>query len=199
MLPLRTWTKSCRPRGAGHRSAVRDRCRQVQYTPTPPRRPAVATPPPEVGIRQFLDIGTGLPTTDNTHEVAQRVDPSCRIVYVDSDPIVLAHAHALLNTLEGATDYIDADVHDPDTILRGAAVTLDFDQPIAITMLGVLNLVTDTDEAEAIVRRLLNAVPPGSHLVYWNGQGSAPMTLRSHTDLVRLFDITHFGGVGLNR
>ena len=140
----------------------------------------MATPPPEAGIRQFLGIGTGLPTADITHEIAQRVDPSCRIVYVGNDPIVLAHAHALLNsTPEGATDYIDADVHDPDTILRGAAVTLDFDQPIAITMLGVLNLVMDTGEAEAIVRRLLNAVPPGSHLVYWNGQGSAPMTLRS--------------------
>lgn len=139
------------------RSAVADRrflARTVRYLTE------------EAGVRQFLDIGTGLPTADNTHEVAQRVNPSCKIVYVDNDPIVLAHAHALLNsTAEGATDYIDADVHDPDTILRGAAGTLDFRQPIAITMLGVLNFGMDTDEAAAVVRRLVAAVPPGSHLV----------------------------------
>lgn len=194
----------------------------------------------QAGIRQFLDIGTGLPTADNTHEVAQRVDPAARIVYVDNDPLVLTHAHALLtSTPEGATDYIEADVHDPERILRAAAGTLDFDQPVAITMLGILNFVMDTDEAVSIVHRLLDAVPSGSHLVishpttevdgeamtqaveYWNGQGSAPMTLRGRADLVRLFDrvevlepgivscsrwrpeedaeptaVTHFGGVG---
>ena len=161
----------------------------------------------EAGVRQFLDIGTGLPTADNTHEVAQRVDPAARIVYVDNDPLVLAHAHALLtSTPEGATDYIDADVHDPETILREAARTLDFDRPVAITMLGILNFVMDTDEAVSIAHRLLDAVPSGSYLVvshpttevdgeamtqavqYWNGQGSAQMTLRSRTDLLRLFD-----------
>jgi hypothetical protein len=159
------------------------------------------------GIRQFLDIGTGLPTADNTHEVAQRVDPSCRIVYVDNDPLVLTHAHALLtSTREGATDYIEADVQDPEKIIRGAAETLDFDRPVAITMLGILNFVMDTDEAVSIVHRLLDAVPAGSHLVishpttevdgeamtqaveYWNSQGSALMTLRSRADLSRLFD-----------
>jgi O-methyltransferase involved in polyketide biosynthesis len=159
------------------------------------------------GIRQFLAIGTGLPTADNTHEVAQRVDPSCRIVYVDNDPLVLTHAHALLtSTREGATDYIEADVQDPEKIIRGAAETLDFDRPVAITMLGILNFVMDTDEAVSIVHRLLDAVPAGSHLVishpttevdgeamtqaveYWNSQGSALMTLRSRADLSRLFD-----------
>ena len=159
------------------------------------------------GIRQFLDIGTGLPTADNTHEVAQRVDPCCRIVYVDNDPLVLTHAHALLtSTREGATDYIEADVQDPEKIIRGAAETLDFDRPVAITMLGILNFVMDTDEAVSIVHRLLDAVPAGSHLVishpttevdgeamtqaveYWNSQGSALMTLRSRADLSRLFD-----------
>ncbi|WP_318206071.1 SAM-dependent methyltransferase [Streptomyces sp. SCL15-4] len=193
------------------------------------------------GIRQFLDIGTGLPTADNTHEVAQRVDPSCRIVYADNDPLVLTHAHALLtSTPEGATDYIEADVHDPEAIVRGAARTLDLDRPVALTLLGILNFVLDTDEAVSIVHRLLDAVPSGSFLVishpttevdgeamtqaveYWNGQGSAPMTLRTRAELARLFDrvellepglvscsrwrpgagtaepaeVTHFGAVG---
>ncbi|MEU6258653.1 SAM-dependent methyltransferase [Streptomyces sp. NPDC047043] len=161
----------------------------------------------EAGIRQFLDIGTGLPTVDNTHEVAQRVDPSSRIVYVDNDPIVLRHAHALLtSTPEGVTDYIDADVHDPAAILEGAARTLDFDRPVALTLLGVVNFIMDTDEARTIVRRLLDAVPSGSYLVishpttevdgeamteavrYWNSQGSAPMTLRTRQELLGLFD-----------
>ncbi|MFG2026814.1 SAM-dependent methyltransferase [Streptomyces sp. NPDC048825] len=161
----------------------------------------------EAGIRQFLDIGTGLPIVDNTHEVAQRVDPGCRIVYVDNDPIVLSHARALLtSTPEGATDYIDADVHAPDSILQGAARTLDFSRPVGITMLGILNFVLDNDEARSIVRRLMDAVPSGSHLVvshptsevdglamaqavhYWNTQGSAPMTLRTREELLGLFD-----------
>ncbi|MCX4835298.1 SAM-dependent methyltransferase [Streptomyces sp. NBC_01016] len=160
----------------------------------------------EAGIRQFLDIGTGLPVANNTHEVAQGVDPSCRIVYVDKDPVVLDHAQALLTSApEGATDYIEADARDPEAILRGAAATLDLDQPIAITMLGVLNFVMDTDEAVDIVRRLLDAAAPGSHLVvshpttevdgeamvaaveHWNSQGSAPMTLRNREDLGRIF------------
>src|SRR5438105_2215640 len=97
------------------------------------------------GIRQFLDIGTGLPTVDNTHEVAQRAAPESRIVYVDNDPLVLAHARALLtSTPEGACDYIDADVHDPESILRQAAGTLDFGKPVAIMMLGIVNFIIDT-------------------------------------------------------
>ncbi|MGW0829366.1 SAM-dependent methyltransferase [Streptomyces prunicolor] len=195
----------------------------------------------EAGIRQFLDIGTGLPTADNTHQIAQGVAPEARIVYVDNDPLVLRHAHALLtSTPEGVTDYIEADAHDPAAIIEGAARTLDFAEPVAITMLGILNFVMDTDDAVSIVTRLLDAVPAGSYLVvshpttevdgeamtaaveYWNSQGSARMTLRTRTDLLRLFagvelldpgvvscsrwrpddtdkeivDVTHFAGVG---
>jgi O-methyltransferase involved in polyketide biosynthesis len=120
----------------------------------------------EAGIRQFLDIGTGLPTVDNTHEVAQRVAPDCRIVYVDNDPLVLAHARALLtSTPEGACDYIAADMHQPGTILRAAARTLDFRRPVAVILLGVLGHVSDDEQAQAIVRQVLAAVPPGSYLV----------------------------------
>ena len=159
------------------------------------------------GIRQFLDVGTGLPTVDNTHEVAQRIAPESRIVYVDNDPLVLVHARALLtSTQEGVTDYIDADVHDPETILREAGKTLDFSRPMAVMMLGILNFVVDDDQALGIVHRLLAAIPPGSYLVishptdevdggpmreavrYWNEQGSAPMTLRSAEGLRRFFD-----------
>src|SRR6266496_3356023 len=117
----------------------------------------------EVGIRQFLDIGTGLPTANNTHEVAQRVAPSARIVYVDNDPLVLAHARALLTSSpQGATDYLDADLRDPDRILQGAAETLDFTQPVALMMLGILGYVADYDEARSIVRRLLDALSSGT-------------------------------------
>jgi S-adenosyl methyltransferase len=127
----------------------------------------------EMGIRQFLDIGTGLPTADNTHEVAQRLAPTSCVVYVDNDPLVLVHARALLtSSAEGATDYIEADVHDPDKILHAAARTLDFNQPIALMMLGILGNVIDYDEARAIVRRLLDAVPSGSFLVVNDGTTS---------------------------
>lgn len=161
----------------------------------------------EAGIRQFLDVGSGLPTADNTHEIAQRVDPSCRIVYVDHDPLVLAHSRSLLtSTPEGATAYIEADARDPEALLAAAARTLDFGRPVAITMLGVLNFVTDDDEALSVVRRLLAAVPSGSHLVvshpttevdgeamtaaveYWNREGSLPMTLRTRAELGRFFE-----------
>jgi hypothetical protein len=124
----------------------------------------------EAGIRQFLDIGTGLPTADNTHEVAQRIAPDARIVYVDRDPLVLIHARALLtSTPEGATAFMDADVHDPDAILAAAAHLLDFTQPIALMMLGILGNVADTDEAHSIVARLLDAVPTGSYLIVNDG------------------------------
>ncbi len=111
----------------------------------------------DVGIRQFLDIGTGLPTADNTHEVAQRVAPDSRIVYVDNDPLVLVHARALLTSSpQGACDYIEADLHEPDKILEGAARTLDFAKPVAVMLLGIVLFVTDDDEAQAIVGRLHN-------------------------------------------
>lgn len=159
------------------------------------------------GIRQFLDIGTGLPTADNTHEVAQAVAPESRIVYVDNDPMVLVHARALLkSSRQGATNYIDADVREPDRILTEARETLDFDQPVAIMLLGILNFVVDDDEARGIVRQLVDAVPPGSYLVIshptrevnaeavdravqmWNDGGSAPMTVRSPQEIARFFD-----------
>jgi hypothetical protein len=127
----------------------------------------------EAGIRQFLDIGTGLPTADNTHEVAQRIAPNARIVYVDNDPLVLVHARALLtSTPEGVTDYTDADVHHPDTILQAASRTLDFSQPVALMMLGILGNVIDYDQARSIVNRLVAAVPSGSYLVINDGTTS---------------------------
>jgi len=124
----------------------------------------------EAGIRQFLDIGTGLPTVDNTHEVAQRIAPESRIVYVDNDPLVLVHAQALLtSTPEGACAYLDADVRDPERILEVAAQTLDFSKPIALTMLGILGQIPDSDEPEAVVGRFLDALPPGSYLALSDG------------------------------
>ena len=124
----------------------------------------------EVGIKQFLDVGTGLPTADNTHEVAQRINPYARIVYVDNDPLVLVHARALLNgSPEGSTDYLDADVHDPDAILRGAKKILDFAEPIGLMMLGILGNVVDYDEARSILDRLVSALPSGSYVVVNDG------------------------------
>jgi O-methyltransferase involved in polyketide biosynthesis len=124
----------------------------------------------EAGIRQFLDIGTGLPTADNTHEVAQRVAPDSRIVYVDNDPLVLTHARALLtSTPQGVTDYVDADVREPDKIVQAAAKTLDFTQPTALMLLGILGHIGDYDEARSIVRRLLDALPPGSYMALDDG------------------------------
>jgi O-methyltransferase involved in polyketide biosynthesis len=156
----------------------------------------------EAGIRQFLDIGTGLPTAENTHEVAQSIAPECRVVYVDNDPIVLAHARALLTSaLPGTTSYVDADAHEPEAILQAAARVLDFDQPVAIMMLGILNFVLDTGEARAIVNRLLDAVPSGSYLAvshptlelggeaneeamrFWNEHAKPPIRARSGQEI----------------
>jgi O-methyltransferase involved in polyketide biosynthesis len=161
----------------------------------------------EAGIRQFLDIGTGLPTHDNTHEVAQRVAPEARIVYVDNDPMVLAHARALLtSTPEGATDYIQADLREPAKILDAAKETLDFSQPIALMLLGVVEHIPDDDEADSIIKRILAALPSGSHMVFndatnvingeameamaeqWNRDGSAPIALRDHEQVGRFFE-----------
>jgi S-adenosyl methyltransferase len=119
----------------------------------------------EAGIRQFLDIGTGIPTAGNTHHVAQAAAPESRVVYVDYDPIVLAHARALLNSSEaGATEYIDADLRDTDTILARASRLLDFTQPVAVTMLFILHAIPDEDDPHAIVATVLDALPPGSYL-----------------------------------
>ena len=119
----------------------------------------------EAGIRQFLDIGTGIPTAPNTHEIAQTVSPDCRVVYVDNDPIVLAHARALLTGApEGATDYLDADLRDTGAILDRAAQTLDFSQPVAVMLMAILHLIPDTDDPYGIVARLIGAGPAGSYL-----------------------------------
>jgi hypothetical protein len=158
-------------------------------------------------IRQFLDIGTGLPTVDNTHEVAQRIAPESRIVYVDNDPLVLVHARALLtSTPEGATDYIDADLRDVDTILSRAAETLDFAQPIGLMLLGVVIFIEDNERAYSTVRRLLAPLAPGSYLVlshtvtdpampdvdaavaYWNENGTPRLTQRTPDQVTHFFD-----------
>jgi O-methyltransferase involved in polyketide biosynthesis len=159
------------------------------------------------GIRQFLDIGTGLPTANNTHEIAQAAAPESRIVYIDNDPIILVHARALLtSTPQGATDYVQADLREPDTILQEAARTLDFTRPVGLMLLGILNFITDDEEAHAIVDRLLDAFPSGSYLVIshptaevdgdaikwtmrlWNESGAAPIVARSRQQLIRFFD-----------
>lgn len=124
----------------------------------------------EAGIRQFLDVGTGLPTVDNTHEIAQRVAPESKVVYVDNDPLVLVHAQALLtSSSEGTCDYIDADVRDPGAILEGAARTLDFGKPVALTLLGTMGQLPDSDDPWSLVRRLMEPLPPGSYLALSDG------------------------------
>jgi hypothetical protein len=119
----------------------------------------------EAGIRQFLDIGTGIPTAGNTHQVAQAVAPESRVVYVDYDPVVLAHARALLTSSDvGATEYIDADLRDTGRILRGAARLLDFSKPVAVTMLMILHVIPDSEDPYALVAAVMDALPPGSYL-----------------------------------
>jgi len=119
----------------------------------------------EAGIRQFLDIGTGIPTANNTHEVAQSVAPGSDVVYVDNDPVVLTHARALLVSGEqGRTNYIDADLRDTGRILAEAALTLDFSQPVAIMLMAILQHIDEAEDPNAIVSSLLAAVPPGSYL-----------------------------------
>jgi len=159
------------------------------------------------GIRQFLDIGTGIPTANNTHEVAQDVEPGCRVVYVDNDPMVLAHARALLDSEpEGATDYVDADMHNPEKILAQAAATLDFSKPVAVMLISVLHLIPDEDDPHAIVTRLMEAVPSGSWLALshpardvhpqqvteaasrFNQLARAKATLRTRAEILRFFD-----------
>ncbi|HEX6420085.1 MAG TPA: SAM-dependent methyltransferase [Acidimicrobiales bacterium] len=120
----------------------------------------------EGGVRQFLDIGTGIPNENNVHAVAQATAPDCRVVYVDNDPIVLAHAHALLEgTDEGATVYLQDDLRQPDSILRRAAEVLDFAQPVAVMLVGLLHHFRDEDDPYSLVARLVDAVAPGSYLV----------------------------------
>jgi hypothetical protein len=160
----------------------------------------------EAEIRQFLDIGTGIPSANNTHEVAQAVAPSARIVYVDNDPIVLTHARALLtSTPEGATDYLQADLREPEKILARAAHTLDFERPVAVVLLGILHLIQDREDPWGLVARLMAAVPSGSYLAIshpaieihpgqqeaqkrYNERVSTPQTLRDRGDVARFFE-----------
>ncbi|MFB4303606.1 SAM-dependent methyltransferase [Actinomadura sp. NTSP31] len=163
----------------------------------------------EAGIRQFLDIGAGLPTMDNTHEVAQRTAPDARIVYVDNDPLVLVHAGRLLtSSAEGACDYVHGDLRQPEAILERAAATIDFTRPVAVMLLGVVHFIDDDDEVRRILTRLLGAVPSGSHLAIthatldfdkghtaqaeaqadWNDKSANPMVPRSRDAIGQLFD-----------
>ena len=159
----------------------------------------------EAGMRQFLHIGTGLPTADNTHEIAQRLNPECRVVYVDNDPLVLAHARALLtSTPEGVTDYVDADLHDPDEIVAAAAKILDFSAPIALILSGIMGHIDDDEGPHAIVSRLMDRLPSGSYLMLqdgttvsqanadaledYNSSGAIPYNLRTPEEVVRYFD-----------
>ncbi|SNY64129.1 alpha/beta fold hydrolase [Paractinoplanes atraurantiacus] len=157
------------------------------------------------GIRQILDIGSGLPTANNTHEVAQAEAPETRVVYVDNDPLVLVHAQKLLtSTPEGVTTYTQADLHQPSEILRSAAETLDFTRPVAVTLLGILHFLGD-DDAQNAVRTLIDAVPPGSYLViahgcddintaeanriveFWNERGTPKIQYRSAARITQFF------------
>jgi len=123
----------------------------------------------EAGVRQFLDIGTGLPTADNTHQVAQRVAPQARIVYVDNDPLVLAHARALLTSSpEGACDYLAADIRNPAAIMEAASGLLDFSRPVALMLMGIMGHFTD-DEAYPIVSQLVAGLPSGSYFALYDG------------------------------
>ncbi len=161
----------------------------------------------ETGIRQFLDIGTGIPTANNTHEVAQRAAPDSRIVYVDNDPIVLSHARALLKSdPRGACAYLDADLRDPGAILAAAADTLDFSQPVAVMLIAVMHFIGGDSQASAFVRRLTDACVAGSYVALshaasdidaaqmaemirrLNESTAEKTTLRDRAGVTRLFD-----------
>jgi hypothetical protein len=166
----------------------------------------------EAGIRQFLDIGTGLPTAQNTHQVAQSIAPEARVVYVDNDPIVLAHAHALLtSTPEGVTHYVDADVRHTARILVGAAETLDLTQPVAVMALMILQYIPDADAPHEVIGKVMEAMPSGSYLTISDTTGDidtvrvsaaieqlnnrmtrTPLNLRTREEFVRFFDGLEF-------
>lgn len=140
----------------------------------------------EADIRQFIDVGTGLPTMQNTHEVAQEVAPESRIVYVDNDPMVLVHARALLvsSTSEGQTTYVDSDYHDPEKILAEAAETLDFQKPVAVMFMGVMGYEPDLDVVRSIVGRMMNRAASGSYMVLWDGTNTSPAVVEGAAKLV---------------
>jgi hypothetical protein len=161
----------------------------------------------QAGIRQFLDIGTGLPAADNVHEVAQGEAPECRVVYVDNDPVVLAHARALLDSgPDGATAFVDADLCDPGQILAAAAGLLDFSRPVAVMLVAILQHISNADGPYGIVARLMEAVPAGSYLALshpardieteamaqiadsMNELVAEKVTFRSQAEVLRFFD-----------
>jgi S-adenosyl methyltransferase len=160
----------------------------------------------DAGIRQFLDIGTGIPSANNTHQVAQEVTPGARIVYVDNDPIVLSHAQALLTSgPQGATQYVDGDVREPGPIMESAAKTLDFSQPVALMLIGVLHLIQDSEDPWGLVAWLMAQLPAGSYLAIshpaidiapgqaeaqrrYNERVSTPQTLRDRDQVARFFE-----------
>ena len=174
----------------------------------------------EAGIRQFLDIGTGMPAAVNTHEMAQRAAPESRVVYVDNDPVVLSHARARLTSApRGATGYLEADLRDVGKIMHEAASVLDLRKPVAVLLLGVLACCPDSDDPAAIVARLMGAVPPGSYLAVahpasdvaesmqaaigeYNQLAARPLTARSHGQVLAFFkglDLIDPGLVQLHR
>lgn len=170
----------------------------------------------EAGIRQFLDLGTGIPNADSVHAIAQQTAPDARIVYVDHDPIVLAHAHTLLaSTRHGTTAFLHADLRDPDTILKRAAETLDFTQPVAVMLVAVLHFFPDEGDPYGLVKQLVDAVPSGSYLVvshltgdfapdamakvveHLNRSTSDPFVLRPRGKIARFFNGLDLGETGL--
>jgi hypothetical protein len=172
----------------------------------------------EAGIRQFLDIGTGIPASNNTHEVAQSVAPDCRVVYVDNDPIVLSHARALLTSgPHGVTSYLDADLRDTGRVLAAAAGVLDFSRPVAVMLMAILQLVDNADNPYGIVASLLGALPPGSYLAISHpasdidaeAQGklaerlnqtmAEKVTMRDRAQVARFFDGLELAEPGLVR
>ena len=173
----------------------------------------------EAGIRQFLDIGTGIPTAGNTHQVAQGIAPESRVVYVDYDPVVLAHARALLTSnAEGATEYIDADLRDTETILTRAQQLLDFSKPVAVTLISILHAIPDADDPHSVVAKVMAAVPSGSYLAIshagsdlldlerleslqgaWRGKMQQQITWRTREQVARFFEGMELVDPGLVR
>jgi O-methyltransferase involved in polyketide biosynthesis len=171
----------------------------------------------DAGIRQFLDLGTGLPTAENTHEVAQTIAPECRVVYVDNDPIVLIHAHALLTSApEGSTSYIEADARDTATILAEAAELLDLTQPVAVMALMILQYIPDADAPDQVIARIMDGMPSGSYLTVSDTtsdidvarvsaatsrlntrMGPTTLTLRTREEFTRFFDGLDFVDPGV--
>lgn len=170
----------------------------------------------ECGVRQFLDLGTGLPTADNTHEIAQAEAPECRVVYVDNDPLVLAHARALLNSnRQGTVEYVDADLRAPNEVVQEAVKRLDFDQPVAVCVMSTMGHLGDVSEAHGLVDRVMAATPVGSYLAlneglktesltaatdHYNASGTeAAYNLRTPAEVEQYFDMVELVEPGLVR